>query len=169
MNKTNTDLLDQLQLNKLIQKNLDKERAESQAWIKTKSEQWENRGCDFISWCHYEEALERKENFGVPVPHNHRWMIHNMYFGQPSFNTKEIRQIILDNIGSPKFLAKAYKEDKYFNTIRLQKWDDISIHKFPNSVRKAVTDSGCKGISLSIKNSILKCAARYIACPKEWK
>jgi hypothetical protein len=153
------------------QEGLDKEREEGQAEIKAKSKEWESKGncVEFMSWCHYEEALNRKETFGEPVPPNHRWMIHNMYFGQPSFNTEEIRQLILDNIGSPDFLAKAYQEDKYFNTISLQKWDAISIHKFPDSVRKAVTDSGCKGVSLSIKNCILKCAARSIANPKEWK
>ena len=127
-----------------------------------------NKKPNYYSWSQFQASSKLKECFGVRLKHNHRWMVHNLYYGQPAFVTKEIRDLVL-TLGSPDFLAKAYKLDKNFNTIPLSNWDSIAIYQFPDDVRKAILESGCKGITLSIKICVLKCAARIIAEPKEWR
>lgn len=137
----------------------------SNAYTKT-SIQWENKGADYWSYSWYWDALSRKEEFGLPVRSNHRWLIHNIYHGQKAFVTKDVFNLVLE-LGSEDYLHTKYKEDQYLNNIALNRWDVLA-HRLPSNVIQAIRDSGCKGVSLSTKVCVLKAAARKIAHPVEW-
>ena len=137
----------------------------SNAYTKT-SIQWENKGANYWSYSWYWDALSRKEYFGEPVQSNHRWLIHNIYYGQKAFVTKDVVNLVLE-LGSPHFFKGKYDADEHFNNIELSRWDELA-SRFPSDVIQAIRDSGCRGVSLACKVCVLKAAARMIACPNKF-